>query len=179
MAHSGDGGKTSHPRTGRVSKASADICALGEIDELNAFAGQFQAALPKACEGMKPVLLGIQQTLFKIGCVVAGTGSEADAAAIEAAKADLERCIQAYREEVGAMRHFIVPGGHAAACAAHVARAVCRRAERAVVALGERCDPAAPGALADALAYLNRLSTCLFEMARVVNFREKTPEQRL
>ncbi len=179
MAHSGDGGKTSHPRTGRVSKASADICALGEIDELNAFAGLFQAALPKSCEGMKPVLLRIQQTLFKIGCVAAGTGSEADASAIEAAKADLERCIQAYCEEVGAMRHFIVPGGHAAACAAHVARTVCRRAERAVVALGERCDPAAPGSLVGALAYLNRLSTCLFEMARVVNFREKTPEQRL
>ena len=111
MTHSGDGGKTSHPRSGCVSKASADICALGEIDELNAFVGQLQAALPKSCEGMKPVLLQIQQTLFKIGCVAAGTGSEADAAAIEAARADLERCIQAYREEVGAMRHFIVPGG--------------------------------------------------------------------
>lgn len=179
MAHSGDGGKTSHPRTGRVSKASGDICALGEIDELNAFAGLFQAALPKSCEGMKPVLLGIQQTLFKIGCVVAGTGSEADAAAIEAAKADLERCIQAYREEVGAMRHFIVPGGHAAACAAHVARAVCRRAERAVVALREPSEDAGQDEFAGSRHYLNRLSDCLFEMARVVNFREKTPERRL
>ena len=179
MTHSGDGGKTSHPRTGRVSKASADICALGEIDELNAFVGQLQAALPMSCEGMKPVLLQIQQTLFKIGCVAAGTGSEADAAAIEAARADLERCIQAYREEVGAMRHFIVPGGHAAACAAHVARAVCRRAERAAVAVCEPREGAGPDELAASLSYLNRLSECLFEMARVVNLREKKPEQRL
>ena len=82
-------------------------------------------------------------------------------------------------KSVGALRHFIVPGGHAGACAAHVARAVCRRAERAVVAVCERCEPAGATGMAGSIKYLNRLSECLFEMARIVNFRENKPEQRL
>ncbi|MGI5868974.1 MAG: cob(I)yrinic acid a,c-diamide adenosyltransferase [Kiritimatiellia bacterium] len=178
MVHSGDCGETCHPRLGRVSKASAAIHALGEVDELNAFAGQLQAALPTSCDGMKPVLLQVQQTLFKVGCVLAGTDMGAAASAIDVAQDDLERCIEAYREEVGTLGHFLVPGGHAGACAAHVARAVCRRAERAVVAACVPTEDAGSDAFASALRYLNRLSDCFFEMARVVNFREGTPGLR-
>lgn len=174
MTREGDGGTTFHPRSGRVSKASAEICALGEIDELDACVGLLVASLPLSCENMRPALIRIQHDLFKIGGLLAGAAEAGEAAAVEASLAVIDQLERTYGDEAGPLRHFLVPGGHPAACVAHLARAVCRRAERAVAGIREEGRPEA----ASTLAYLNRLSGCLFELARAVNLREKTPENR-
>lgn len=176
--HEGDKGMTFHPRVGRVSKSSCGICAIGEIDELNSFLGLLHASLPKSCDGMKSMLIQAQQALFKIGTCESGIKAGKEDEAMNTALSNMERCIAAFEEEAGPLRHFVIPGGHSAACTAHVARSVCRRAERAVVALSEQGPGEASARLENALIYLNRLSTFLFAMARVVNLREKIAETR-
>jgi len=127
---------------------------------------------------MKSMLVQTQQVLFKIGTCESGIKVAKDEEAIKAALSDMERCVAAFDEEAGALRHFVIPGGHPAACTAHVARAVCRRAERAAVALAEQLPPDAAKGVANSMEYLNRLSAFLFAMARVINLREKITEIR-
>ena len=177
--HEGDGGMTYHPRSGRISKASLEISVLGELDELNAMVGLLASSLPKSCDGIKVMLSQVQKTLFKVGESCTCGVDAKRVMAIESALGDLERCLTSFNEEVPPLRHFILPEGHAAACTAQVARAVCRRAERALAAVTGKDENALSEDLKKTLAYVNRLSEFLFAVARVVNHREGRAETRV
>jgi cob(I)alamin adenosyltransferase len=169
----GDSGETSLFDNTRVSKADSRVDAYGEVDEVNACLGAARAA------GVGDELAGevdaIQRALFALGARLADPSSRiADrvtkAAITEADIARLERLIDALEGELPPLRRFILPGGSTAGALLHLARTVCRRAERRVVALG-------PGQVEPILVvYLNRLSDLLFVMARAVNHRAGVPE---
>ena len=177
-ANDGDSGMTSHPHDGRVSKAAGVIDTLGEIDELNAVVGLLIAFLPTSCSGMKSMLADIQKALFCLGSCESGLDVDKQGARVSAALLDMERALQVFDEEAGPLSHFIIPGGHPAACTAQVARTVCRRAERAVVAMADQQPAARSAARLASMAYLNRLSTFLFSLARVINKREGFAESQ-
>jgi len=162
----GDAGMTGLFGGGRVSKADARVCAYGEVDELNTALG-----LVRAASGAPPfdeLLGGIQNALFDIGAELATSpGREAgasDAVLTESAVAHLEAEIDQYQASLPELRAFILPGGTEAAARLHVARAVCRRAERALVRLA-----AAAAVRPLLLVYVNRLSDLLFVLARAAN----------
>jgi cob(I)alamin adenosyltransferase len=165
---SGDGGETGLFGGGRVRKSDARVEAYGEVDETNAALGAARAAL--ADPELDAELGRIQSELFAIGAELA---SPHDAAvrraptAIDAAWATrLEQAMDRWDAALPELRAFILPGGTPGATALHLARCVCRRAERQVVALAAQAevDPRA-------LVYLNRLSDFLFVAARVANHR--------
>jgi cob(I)alamin adenosyltransferase len=165
----GDTGETDLIGSGRVRKDDLRVEAYGAVDELNAAIGSCTAETAHA--DLREVLEAIQRTLFELGAYLAtpearhreGMGMrEPGDAEIEA----LERRIDACEAELAPLTRFVLPGGTRAAAALHVARTVCRRAERAGVALDRR-EALAPGAL----RYLNRLSDLLFVLARVENRR--------
>lgn len=153
----GDHGQTSLFGGTRVAKHDARIEAYGTVDELNSFLG--------AVTGIDE-LPAIQSDLFEIGAHLASPGTSrfpgVDAARIEA----LEQAIDAMERELTPLTTFILPGGSPAAAQLHIARTVCRRAERRVVAL-EDDSPATRSTI----AYLNRLSDYLFVAARFANHR--------
>ncbi len=169
----GDSGETALFDNSRVSKADARVDAYGEIDELNACLGVVRAL------GLDPDLADaidlIQKELFAIGARLADPSSRIAARATKTAvvESDVERLewtIDRLESELPALRRFILPGGAPTGAFLHVARTVCRRAERRVVGLG-------PGAVEPVLiVYLNRLSDLLFVMARAANHRARLPE---
>jgi cob(I)alamin adenosyltransferase len=167
----GDRGETGLFDGTRVSKADARVDAYGEIDEVNAWLGVTRAAGVDA--DMAAVLDYLQRDLFAIGARLADPARRI-AARVEKAdigEADitrLEETIDRLERELPPLRRFILPGGCPAGAALHLARVVCRRAERRIVGLGE-VDPIV-------LAYVNRLSDLLFVMARAVNHRASAPE---
>ena len=168
----GDSGETSLFDGTRVSKHDSRVDAYGEIDELNAWLGLAQSALSH--EDLARELLHIQRDLFALGAQLADpAGKIADRvtkATVRDADVDrLEQFIDRLEEEVSPLRRFILAGGTPPGAALHVARAVCRRAERRIVSL----DPAVDAVL---LKYVNRLSDLLFVLARVVNARAGVPE---
>ncbi len=163
----GDAGETSYFDGTRVRKDDPRLDTYGEIDELNAWLGFVRAS------GVDPDLGGalgrVQRDLFALGAQLADPGEKLAARVTKAVVADadvarLESLIDAFDAETPPLRHFILPGGTPAGAALHVARTVCRRAERRMVAL----DPPVDGVL---LRYVNRLSDLLFALARVVNHR--------
>jgi cob(I)alamin adenosyltransferase len=169
----GDQGETSLFGGGRVGKDDARVDAYGGVDELNASLGLARSlSLPP---DLDPVCQRLQDELFTVGAVLATPrGSKADAAIphvrpewIDA----MERQIDAWDEELPPLTSFILPGGSQAASALHVARTLCRRAERRVV-------PLVREGLFDVqvVVYLNRLSDLLFAMARVANLRAQVPD---
>ncbi|MBE3589932.1 MAG: cob(I)yrinic acid a,c-diamide adenosyltransferase [Firmicutes bacterium] len=173
----GDDGTTSLFGGRRVPKTSPRVQAYGTLDELNAALGVCRveiAALPGGAADLEAQLETVQGEIFALGAELA-TPSGRERLAVppveQAAVERLERWIDAHEEEVGALTTFILPGGSRAAAALHVARTVCRRAEREVVALAAEA-PVAP----EALRYLNRLSDLLFSMARVANRRAGVPD---
>ena len=143
----GDAGKTGLGDGSRVSKAAARVQALGDIDELNSSLGEEHAE--------------VQQALFDLGGEVSIPGH---ALLADAAVERLEQCIERWNGALPPLEEFILPGGTRAAAAAHLARTVCRRAERSLVALGEKEHVGAP-----ARRYLNRLSDLLFVAGRLLN----------
>jgi cob(I)alamin adenosyltransferase len=164
----GDSGETALVDGSRVPKHAPRVAAYGTVDELNATLGlaRLHAAGPLA-EG----IARIQNDLFDLGADLANPGFENDAAAKRpplravAAQVDrLEREIDAMNEGLAPLRSFVLPGGSALAAHLHLARTVCRRAERLAVALA-----AAESVNPDAVRYLNRLSDWLFVSARVAN----------
>jgi cob(I)alamin adenosyltransferase len=169
----GDTGETSLFDNSRVSKADARVDAYGEVDELNAVLGAVHAAGVDADIG--DILVAIQQELFAIGARLADPSSRiADrvtkAAVTEADVRRLEETIDRLETGLPALRRFILPGGSPPGALLHLARTVCRRAERRVVGLG-------PGPVeVTIIMYLNRLSDLLFVMARAVNRRAGVPE---
>jgi cob(I)alamin adenosyltransferase len=162
----GDHGSTSLFDGTRVSKADARVDAYGEIDEVNAALGLVVAAGVDA--ELASLITGIQRDLHAVGARLADPrhriASRVDKAAIDDAAVErLEQAIDRFDEELPALRRFILPGGTTAAAALHVARTVCRRAERRIVGLDE-AEPII-------VTYVNRLSDLLFTLARVANHR--------
>lgn len=172
----GDGGETTLLGGGRVSKHDLRVVAYGEVDELNAAIGAAMAAEPADLE--RELLERIQRDLFAIGGQLASPHPAKVAKALAKAQID-ERRIEAMESAMDAadavlppLAAFVLPGGSTKAAALHVARTVCRRAERSVVALGAR-DPVPP----IILTYLNRLSDLLFMLARLANQRAGVPDR--
>ena len=156
----GDRGETSLFGGARVPKNDPRIEAYGTVDELNSYLGVVLAIAPDA------QLLEVQRDLFEIGAHLASPGTSrftgVEAARIEA----LERGIDSMEGELAPLKSFILPGGTLAAAQLHVARTVCRRAERLVVALHDD-----DSATESSITYLNRLSDYLFVAARYANHK--------
>jgi cob(I)alamin adenosyltransferase len=161
----GDKGESSLYNGQRKPKTDGVFAALGDVDELNACLGLAAAALDGG-GALAAQLAGIQSRLLDVGSAVAtplDASSDRKVAATafpEDAAVGLEDAIDAMDDVLPPLTQFILPGGGEAAARLHVARAVCRRAERAVVALGEGATPAS------VRVYLNRLSDYLFTAAR-------------
>jgi cob(I)alamin adenosyltransferase len=161
----GDDGTTGLFGGGRVKKASLRVEAYGTCDELNACLGVARATKLEAfTDG---VLAQVQVDLFTLGAELAcvpGKEAKMSMKLLDAADAErLERAIDAAEEGLPPLKTFVLPGGSAQASALHLARTVCRRAERAVLALD---DTPARGEI---VIYLNRLSDLLFVLARKAN----------
>ncbi len=149
----------------RTAKTSLRVEALGDVDETNACIGMARALLSDE-PGLDAILDRIQHLLFDLGADLAAPGQTRridDQSANE-----LEAVIDSLASEVEPLRAFILPGGAVAAAALHLARTVCRRAERAVIRLGEGLEPSAEP---QAQVFLNRLSDLLFAAARYANRR--------
>jgi cob(I)alamin adenosyltransferase len=171
----GDKGETGLGDGSRRSKSDVRVAAMGEVDEANCAIGLAILAVRNASDAadlaIEPMLMRIQNDLFDLGAdlCVPRQAHEASGAVLRVAPSQsqaLERAIDALNAKLHPLRSFVLPGGTAAAAALHQARAVCRRAERAMVALaeieGEEVGEAA-------LAYVNRLSDYLFVAARAAN----------
>jgi cob(I)alamin adenosyltransferase len=166
----GDAGQTGLFGGGRVSKDDPRVEAYGDVDELNAFLGAARSVemMPRIDE----VLVPVQRDLFSIGALLATPDLEkmhdhlAKAQIDDSRIASLEQEIDACDRELEPLRAFIVPGGTPKAAALHVARTVCRRAERRVIHLQKEVE--IPQIV---VVYLNRLSDLLFTLARVANTR--------
>jgi cob(I)alamin adenosyltransferase len=170
----GDRGRTSLYSGERVPKSHARIEAVGALDELNAALGALRAFLPAAAAGEDPELERIQSQLFVVGARLAVTpGAEAGEPLPPLSPGltrELEEAIDRMEAALPPLTGFILPAGDGAAALAHVARTVCRRAERRVVGLLEGLEAGAARApLEGAVAFLNRLSDYLFVLARHVN----------
>jgi cob(I)alamin adenosyltransferase len=174
----GDAGETGLFDGTRVAKSDSRVATYGEVDELNAWLGFVRASL--ADEQVRAMVEQIQRDLFAVGARLADPAHRiaervAKAAAVDEADIQrLEAWIDALEADLPPLRRFILAGGSPAGAALHVARTVCRRAERAMVALArEHGDTAFEPSL---LTYVNRLSDLLFVMARAVNHRAGEPE---
>lgn len=166
----GDEGETGLFGGGRVPKDDPRVVAYGDVDELNSILGLVRATEP--VDFFQPVLESIQRDLFSIGGQLATPDPSRVAKAL--VKADLsaervsefERLMDQADSELPPLRAFVLPAGTAKAAALHLARTVCRRAERSVVRLDR--DGKVPALF---IVYLNRLSDLLFTLARLANHR--------
>jgi cob(I)alamin adenosyltransferase len=161
----GDGGDTHLGDMSRARKTSPRVAAFGDVDELNAVLGVARAqGLPLEMDGR---LATVQNDLFDVGADLSVPPEVGGRRRLRIAPGQVER-LERWCDEANAplpdLTSFVLPAGAPAAAALHHARAVCRRAERSVVALAD-----AEGATPEALAYLNRLSDLLFILARAVN----------
>jgi cob(I)alamin adenosyltransferase len=155
----GDSGETGLGDGSRVRKDSARVAALGDIDELNSAIGVLLAEpMPEKIHG---VLQSIQHDLFDLGGDVSVPGR----ATVTGGQVErLESLLDEFNAGLAPLKEFILPGGTRAASLAHLARTVCRRAERSLVALSQAEKVADPARI-----YLNRLSDLLFVLGRVLN----------
>lgn len=159
VTRTGDDGSTGLGDGSRVSKASLRIDVLGDIDELNS---QLGVALAEPLSAtLAQVLTLVQHDLFDLGGELCIPGR---VALQESHLARLDQAVVDFNETLPPLREFILPGGARAAAALHVARTVCRRAERSLVDLAAHESISALAA-----PYLNRLSDLLFVLARVAN----------
>jgi cob(I)alamin adenosyltransferase len=168
----GDAGETALFDGTRVGKDDPRVDAYGEVDETNAWLGLARAS------GLDPALadeiVRIQRDLFALGAQLADPAHKIADRVTKAVIGDadverLEQLIDRLDAEVPPLRRFVLAGGTPAGAALHVARTVCRRAERRIVALPPPVDPVL-------IRYINRLSDLLFVLARVANHRGGVPE---
>lgn len=170
----GDAGTTSLVGGERVKKNSARLEAYGTVDELSSALGMFGAD-PKITDELSNEIKIVQNELFNIGGYLATAVKEGETpkcAAITPEKLQqLEGWIDALDEQTPKIRAFVLPGGSETAAKAHLARVVCRRAERRILELAETeyVDP-------DVIRYINRLSDYLFIAARYSNFMQGVDE---
>lgn len=169
----GDGGKTSVPGKGRVSKAHPRLEAAGALDELNSTLGAALALLPalRRFAGLRRELDRVQSELLWAGALLAyapGKPPKPHAPPLDPSR--LEREIDSLCAGTPPLTRLILPGGSAPGAFLHLARCACRRAERSAAVLGREAP-------AEVLAYLNRLSDYLFAAARWTNASMKAPEK--
>lgn len=162
----GDAGSTGLGDGSRVSKSSPRIAAIGTVDELNSGIGLV------LCESLPPqvetCLRDVQHDLFDLGGELSIPGHSMVS---EAQVLRLEQTLDSFNESLPPLKEFILPGGSRAAAQCHVARTVCRRAERDLIQL------ASQETVSDHLRhYLNRLSDLLFVLARVINRAAQTAD---
>jgi cob(I)alamin adenosyltransferase len=163
----GDDGTTGLGDGGRVAKESLRVEAYGAVDEANSAVGMV-LAVPSIPDSVRRCLTEVQHDLFDLGGELCIPGHRI----IEAAHVDrLESELDAFNDPLPALKDFILPGGGPAAAACHMARTICRRAERRAWSLA-RVESVAP----EALKYLNRLSDLLFVIARVLARQESGSE---
>jgi cob(I)alamin adenosyltransferase len=155
----GDAGTTGLGDGSRTGKDSLRIDAIGEVDELNSTLGMLLAeTLP---DNVRNALIDVQHDLFDLGGELSIPGRTA---ITDAQSARLENLLDGFNANLAPLKEFVLPGGSRPASLAHLARTVCRRAERSVVALGRK------EMVSDAARrYLNRLSDLLFVLGRVLN----------
>lgn len=159
VTRTGDSGTTGLGDGTRVAKDCQRIAAIGDIDELNSSLGVLLAEdLPGA---IRDALLGIQHDLFDLGGEICIPGSNAIG---EMHVKRQEALIAEFNGELPALKEFILPGGTRAAALSHMSRAICRRAERQLVSLGNAESVSGP-----ARKYVNRLSDFLFVLGRALN----------
>lgn len=174
----GDQGQTSLASGERVAKTHVRIEAYGTIDELNSALGICRAQLPDGVQDWQARLENIQQQLFSIGSWLAmEPGQTRDDRMPMRDRADageLEKLIDECNDQIPPFRAFILPGGHPAAAQCHLARTICRRAERRILALQGTLEPDETDV--QLLRYINRLSDLLFVLARLINLRTGTSE---
>jgi cob(I)alamin adenosyltransferase len=169
----GDTGETGLFDGTRVSKSDPRVEAYGGVDELNAWLGVVRAAGTGG--DIDDLLTRIQRDLFALGALLADPAHKIASRVEKTALGPdevlrLEKAIDTFELELAPLRRFILAGGCQAGAMQHLARTVCRRAERGMVALGaDQIDPIT-------IQYINRLSDLLFVMARVVNHRAGVPE---
>jgi cob(I)alamin adenosyltransferase len=159
----GDRGETSLGDGSRVSKLDCRIGAFGTVDEVNAQLGVVLAG--EVPDALRAVLERVQNELFDVGADLSVPWGVADRLRVDDASiARLEADCDRFNAELAELRSFVLPGGTQAAARLHVARTVCRRAEREVIEAGEQVElnPLV-------LVYLNRLSDLLFILARAAN----------
>ena len=166
VTRTGDAGTTGLGDGSRVAKDAARIDAIGAVDELNSSIGVLLAEpLP---DDVAACLVDVQHDLFDLG-------GELSIPGYEAVRGDhvtrLEERVEHFNATLAPLKEFVLPGGARAAALAHVARTVCRRAERSLVHLGHAEAVSEP-----ARRYLNRLSDLLFVLARHVNQTQGQPE---
>lgn len=165
----GDSGQTGLLGVGRVRKNAARVEAYGGVDELNASLGFACAAVTD--HELLDLLASVQRDLFAVGAQLADVrkdkGKDVGKETLPVQRVtDLERASDRFEEELPPLKRFILPGGCEAGARLHLARTVCRRAERRIVALA--AEEEVPALI---LAYVNRLSDLLFVLARLVNHR--------
>ncbi len=176
----GDQGDTGLAGGQRVPKDGARIEAYGTVDELNSFLGVTRATVTEMA-AMEPrlailgaIMLRVQHELFNLGSILATLPQDVhakQARITDAEVAQFEREMDRMNEDLPPLRSFVLPGGSRLNGELHVARTVCRRAERACVALGR-----VESVPAEAVKYLNRLSDALFVWSRWASYVTNTPE---
>lgn len=164
----GDKGKTALLGGAVVPKDDPHVRAYGSVDELNAFIGTVLSFSDLAW--LKESLTRIQGDLFIIGAELASKGAKAKGIP-PTRMTEMEEEIDRLSAELPPLRNFIIPGGSKTASLLHLARTVCRRAEREVVALSKE-GKVRP----ETITYLNRVGDLLFVQARYVNYKKKVPE---
>lgn len=167
----GDKGETSLYGGTRVGKENPRVEAYGAVDELNSHVGLVRAWVKD--RRLDGILRAVQKDLFVLGGDLATELVSAKVPRIEKRHvADLEKVLDGVHGELKPLRRFVLPTGGVVGAGLHVARAVCRRAERRVASLAkvESVNP-------EAIPYLNRLSSLLFDLARLANKSEGLPEE--
>jgi cob(I)alamin adenosyltransferase len=169
---SGDAGETSYFDGTRVRKDDPRLDAYGDVDELNAWLGFVRTS--RLAARVDAELDRIQRDLFALGAQLADPGEKLAARVTKAVIGDddvarLEQLIDRFDADTPPLKKFILSGGTPAGAALHLARTVCRRAERRMVSLAPPVDPVL-------LRYVNRLSDLLFALARAVNHQAGVPE---
>lgn len=171
----GDRGKTNLFSGERVPKSHPRVEAFGDIDELNSILGALISALPENKSHLKARIEHIQSLLFTAGTWLATTLDSPEFGTVDSIPEFetkmLEQDIDGMDHELPPLREFLLPGGHISAAFAHIARTVCRRAERHVALLAaESSEGVANIELMALLTFLNRLSAYLFVLARYLNW---------
>ncbi|MCO4754371.1 MAG: cob(I)yrinic acid a,c-diamide adenosyltransferase, partial [Bacteriovoracaceae bacterium] len=168
----GDKGQTGLVGGARISKADLRLETYGEVDELNSFIGSVHSALKvvSAPSSEISIIEFIQNTLFNLGSNLACAAESRETFKLPKVQSSdiekLETCIDEFEKQLEPLKNFILPNGSLAASACHIARSVCRRAERRLVQFSLELPSEVPE---NSIEFLNRLSDFLFVYSRLIN----------